>query len=107
MWIRSAFWEGKIRAGEEQTFKSAIDNEIGLAMRALPGVKDTRALWPRKYEDRSTDIVCQFLVFFDNEADIAKMIASPERAAARTRVAELNARCFEGRISHINYEYSR
>jgi antibiotic biosynthesis monooxygenase (ABM) superfamily enzyme len=104
MWIRSAFWEGKLRVGQEQNFKKTLEDEISPAMRTLPGVKDTKVLWPRTYEERSSDIICQMLVFFDEESDIAKMIASPARNAARQKVAELNSRCFEGRVSHINYE---
>jgi len=106
MWIRSAFWEGKLRPGQEQAFMAEIDNAIAPAMRKLPGVKGVQALWPKAYEDRSTEIVCQFLVFFDSEADLALMISSPGRIAVRERVAELKSRCFEGRISHINYEYA-
>jgi antibiotic biosynthesis monooxygenase (ABM) superfamily enzyme len=106
MWVRSAFWEGKLRPGQEHAFMAEIDNAIAPAMRKLPGVKGVQALWPKAYEDRSTEIVCQFLVFFDSEADLALMISSPGRNAVRERVAELKLRCFEGRISHINYEYA-
>jgi antibiotic biosynthesis monooxygenase (ABM) superfamily enzyme len=105
MWIRSAFWEGQLRAGQEEIFMAEINNSITPAMRMLPGVKDVKALWPKSYEERSTDIVCQLLVFFDRETDIALMISSPARNAVRQRVAELNSRSFDGRISHINYEY--
>ena len=105
MWIRSAFWEGKLRPGQEQRFKAEINNTIAPAMRTLPGVRDVKALWPKAYEDRSTEIVCQLLVFFDTDSDIALMIASPARNAVRQHVAELNLDCFDGRISHINYEY--
>jgi hypothetical protein len=106
MWIRSAFWEGKLRPGLEREFVVEIETDIAPAMRTLPGVKDVKALWPKAYEDRSTDIVCQLLVFFANHSDIALMISSDARNAVRKRVAELNSRCFDGRISHINYEYS-
>jgi hypothetical protein len=106
MWIRSAFWEGKLRAGQERAFIAQIEADIAPAMRTLPGVRDVRALWPKAYEDRSTDIVCQLLVYFDSESDIALMISSDARNAVRKRVAELNSRCFDGRISHINYEYA-
>jgi hypothetical protein len=104
MWIRSAFWEGKLRQGQEQDFKKMLEEDISPAMRTLPGVKHTKVLWAKTYEDRSSDIICQMLVFFDEESDIGKMIASPARNAVRQKVAELNSRCFDGRISHINYE---
>ena len=105
MWIRSAFWEGKLRLGQEEAFMVEINDSIAPAMRTLPGVKDVKALWPRSYEERSTEIVCQLLVFFDREADIALMISSPARNIVRQQVAALNSRTFDGHISHINYEY--
>jgi hypothetical protein len=104
MWIRSAFWEGQLRPGQEKTFTAEMESAIVPAMRKLPGVKNVRALWPRAYEDRSRDMVCQLLVFFAAETDIALMIASDARNAVRQRVTELNSRCFEGHVSHINYE---
>jgi hypothetical protein len=106
MWIRSAFWEGKLRAGLEKTFVAEMESDIAPAMRMLPGVKDVKVLWPKTREDRPPEIACQFLVFFVHEADIALMIASPARNAVRQRVADLHSRCFDGRLSHINYEYS-
>ena len=81
MWIRSAFWEGKFRPGQERAFVAEIETDIVPAMRGLPGVKDVKALWPKAYEDRSTDIVCQLLVFFANQSDIALMISSDARNA--------------------------
>jgi hypothetical protein len=105
MWIRSAFWEGQVRPGQEEAFTSEMDTAIVPAMRKLPGVKKVTALWPRAYEDRSRDMACQLLVFFTAETDIALMIASEARNAVRRRVAELNSRCFDGHVSHINYEY--
>jgi hypothetical protein len=104
MWIRSAFWEGKLRPGQEQAFIAEINNSIAPAMRVLPGVKDVKVLWPKQYEERSAEIICQLLVFFDSQTDIALMISSPPRNAVRQQVAELNSRCFDGRVSHINYE---
>lgn len=105
MWIRSAFWEGRLQPGQEKAFAAEMEGEIVPAMRKLPGVRNVKALWPRAYEDRSQEVICQLLVFFKSESDIALMIASDARNAVRRHVAELNARCFEGHISHINYEY--
>jgi hypothetical protein len=105
MWIRSAFWEGQLRPGQEKVFFAEMQNAIVPAMRKLPGVTDVKALWPRVYEDRPRDVMCQLLVFFKDEADIALMIASDARNAVRRSVAELNSRCFDGLVSHINYEY--
>ncbi len=103
MWIRSAFWTGKPRSDSEIAFRDAVNDELVPALRTLPGVQDAKALWPRRLEDDPPAVACQILVEFASIADVDRMLASPERAALRTRVREI-AQLFDGAISHIDYE---
>lgn len=103
MWVRSAFWTGRPRPGQEDAFQAAIDGELVPALKALPFVDDAKALWPRRLEDEPPGIHCQILVEFPSLDAVDGMLASAERAALRTRVREL-AGMFEGAISHIDYE---
>lgn len=103
MWIRSAFWVGQAKPGQQEQFESLMNDSVVPGLRALPGVRNARALWPRKREDNPPDICCQIVVDFDSRADIDRMLASPERAAFRPKVLEVIA-LFEGQFSHIDYE---
>ncbi|MBO9376420.1 hypothetical protein GG804_06540 [Sphingomonas histidinilytica] len=103
MWIRSAFWTGRPKSGAETAFASAINEELTPALKALPGVQDAKALWPRRLEDDPPGLHCQILVYFASLADVDRMLASPERLALRSRVREV-ADLFDGAISHIDYE---
>lgn len=103
MYIRSAFWIGRPKAGQEAAFKAAIDDELVPAMRRFPGVASVRSLWPEKREDSPPDIALQVLVEFDKREDTELMLASPERAALRPRVKEV-ATLFDGKMSHIEYQ---
>ena len=103
MWIRSAFWTGMPKAGSADRFHDAIDGMLVPALRALPGVRDAHALWPRRHEDQPPPIACQILVHFDSREDVDLMLASPERRDLRTRVVEI-AGLFDGAVSHIDYE---
>jgi hypothetical protein len=103
MWIRSAFWVGRPKAGTESQFQALMDGTVVPGMKALPGVRGAKALWPRVREDGPPDICCQILVEFDSRADVDRMLASPERVAMRPRVLEVKA-LFEGQFSHIDYE---
>lgn len=103
MWIRSAFWIGSPKAGHEEEFQQRMDHVMVPGMRALPGVRDAKALWPRKREDNPPNIACQFMVEFDTHADVERMLACPERAAIRPKVLEMIA-LFDGQFSHIEYE---
>ena len=103
MWIRSAFWTGVVRPGQDGGFQDAVDRELVPALRKLPGVADARSLWPRRREDQPPNIACQVIVEFASRADVDTMLASPERQALRARVKEIAA-LFDGAISHIDYE---
>ena len=103
MWIRSAFWVGQAKAGQEERFEALMNTALVPGLRALPGVRNARALWPRKREDNPPEICCQIVVDFDSRADIDRMLASPERTAFRPQVLEVIA-LFDGKFSHIDYE---
>ena len=103
MWIRSAFFEGKIAQDSMAAFRNSIEQEVAPAIAALDGVQAVETLWPRAIEDRPEDMLCQLLVRFDGEEDIARMLASDGRDEVRARVAAL-LKEREVRISHINYE---
>ena len=103
MWIRSAFWLGKPKAGVEAQFQALMDNSVVPGLKALPGVRSAKALWPKVREDNPPDICCQIVVEFDTRADVDRMLASPERVAMRPKVLEIKA-LFEGQFSHIDYE---
>jgi hypothetical protein len=103
MWIRSAFWLGQPRAGQEQELITAINDGLVPAMRKFPGVAAVHALWPRKREDSPPGIFCQVIVQFATVDDMSLMLASDERAALRPRVIEAVG-LFEGALSHIDYE---
>lgn len=103
MLIRSAFWIGSPKPGMEQRFRDELNRELVPAMRAFPGVRDVKVLWPQRREDHPPDIACQVLVEFDGPDDLQRMLASPERRAFRPRVLEIAA-LFDGVLSHIDYE---
>lgn len=103
MWIRSAFWTGRPRDGQEAAFQAAIEDELVPGLKALPFVDDAKSLWPRRLEDNPPGVHCQILVEFASLDALDGMLASAERQALRTRVREVAA-LFDGAISHIDYE---
>ena len=103
MYIRSAFWIGRPRAGQEKAFMDGINLELVPAMRKFPGVRAVKALWPTQREDNPPDVALQILVEFDKREDAQLMLASAERLALRPRVKEV-AGLFDGAMSHIEYD---
>jgi len=100
--VRSAFWIGVPRAGQEAAFATAINDELVPAMRLFPGVSAVRALWPIAREADPPAIHCQVVVEYASLEDMETMMASEERAALRPRVQAAVA-MFDGTISHIDY----
>ena len=103
MWIRSAFWVGRPKAGMEERFQTLMDTTLVPGLKALPGVRSVKALWPRLREDDPPAICCQVVVEFDTRADVDRMLASPARAAMRPGVIEAKS-MFDGHLAHIDYE---
>ena len=103
MWIRSAFWVGQAKPGMGEKFETLVNRSLIPGLCALPGVRDAKALWPKRREDNPPDICCQVVVDFDSRADIDRMLASPERAAFRPKVLDVIG-LFDGHFSHIDYE---
>ena len=102
MLIRSAFWIGAPRSGQEAAFAASINTELVPAMRLFPGVNAVHALWPQSREDRPPNIYCQVIVRFVSEDDKQRMLHSEERASLRWRV-KAALEMFEGALSHIDY----
>ena len=102
MMIRSAFWVGRPKPGEEARFRDLLEVEVMPKMRALPGVSDAQALWPTEREDSPPDLACQVLVIFADRGAMEQMLSSSGRQALRVQVGELKA-LFDGSLSHINY----
>ena len=103
MWIRSAYWLGSPKPGEERAFRRLLDEDVVPAMRRLPGVAGVKALWPQRREDNPPDLFCQIIVEFAGRDDLDRMLASPERQALRPRVLHIRS-LFEGTLSHIDFE---
>ena len=61
MWIRSAFWTGNIKAGQEVAFRQGINEEMIPGLQRLAGVKGAKALWPHRFEDKAPDHACIIL----------------------------------------------
>lgn len=103
MWIRAAYFDGKLLDDCKAEFIAAMENVIMPSIRSCPGLRKASVWWPRQYEDRSEDIFCQIIAEFDSEEGIAEMLGSPERRETREKLKQLLP-MFEGVISHINFE---
>lgn len=103
MWMRSAYWVGAPKPGQEQSFRDQIDKVLLPRMQVFPGVQRVAALWPARSEDSPPIIACQVLVHFESREAADRMLASDARKALRPKVLEAVG-MFDGTISHIEFE---
>ena len=102
-WVRSAFWIGSAKPGQEDAFRDGIENVIMPGLRKLPAVRGADVLWPRRFEPGGPEIACQIVVELDSVEAIDAMLASPERMALRKDVLKV-VELFDGSFSHIDFE---
>jgi len=103
MLIRSAYWLGKPREGQEAAFRDLIAGELVPTMRTFPGVAAVRILWPQDHEEGAPPLYCQVLVEFADEAGKTAMMNSAERTALRPRVLAAVG-LFDGVMAHVDFE---
>ncbi|MDM0044405.1 hypothetical protein QTH91_07945 [Variovorax dokdonensis] len=103
MYLRSAYWIGAPKPGADRQFHDLIESELLPAMRAMPGVRAVRGLWPVRLEDSPPGIALQVLVEFAGLEDAQRMLASDERKALRPRVLAA-VELFNGHLSHIEFQ---
>ncbi|GLS99386.1 hypothetical protein GCM10007897_07650 [Sphingobium jiangsuense] len=103
MYIRAAYWLGRPKQGQEESFREIISGELVPTMRGFPGVSGVKILWPEQHEDGAPPVYCQVLVEFADEAGRTAMMTSPERTALRPRVLDA-AGLFDGVLAHIDFE---
>lgn len=103
MFIRSAFWIGEPKAGQDDRLRALINDGLIPAMRKFPGVSAVRALWPKNREDNPPAVYCQVVVEYASAEGMQQMMESQARAALRPQILAAVG-LFEGTLSHINYD---
>ena len=102
MIVRTAYWTGEPRPGAEQPFVAGV-MRLKPRLAALPGVKAVHVKRPYAFEPASWRQFCELSVLFDSKDELARMLASGERAAVRAAFAEL-VPLFDGTLHHVNFE---
>jgi hypothetical protein len=104
MLTRCAFFEGRVRAGQEAAFDQYIDQYLMPLWRRFPGAAAVR-LQRKVAADPAAPPVHMTLEFdCPSEAVMDGAVASPVRAEAKAKTDELLSSMFDGRLYHIVFE---
>lgn len=102
MIVRTAYWTGELKSGASELFFAGV-MRLKPRLEKLPGVSAVHVKRPYEYEPAGWRQFCELSVLFEGKEELARMLASEERAAVRAAFAEL-APLFEGQVHHVNFE---
>lgn len=105
MYIRCAFFKGRVKAGHQAEFDTHVDTVLLDTWRAFPGAQEVRVL--REVESDEPDVHFELVVAirFESREAIAAALASPQRADSRQKSQFIINR-FEGEIFHTVFKAS-
>jgi len=103
MIIRSAYFEGEIKAQHQARFEQLVREVIVPRMRELPNIKRLSFYFGQEYECQDRPICFVIEHGYDSLEDVHIAKASPAREAMNPALKELMT-LFEGRLYHVNHE---
>lgn len=103
MYIRCAFFKGKVKEGYQQRFDEYIDTVLMDTWRAFPGALEVRVL--REVESDNPNIPLELVISikFDSLHSIENALNSPERQDSREK-SKLLIDMFEGEVFHTVFK---
>ena len=103
MFIRCAFFEGKIKPGQEAAFHQFVRERLVPVWQSFPGAEEVRILRPHDADFAEPAYAMVLAIGYADRAAIERIMESPPRQKAKAETAEL-VKMFDGRIFHINFE---
>ncbi len=103
MIVRSAYFEGEIKAEGRARFEQLVKDELAPRMRELPNIRRLCFYFGKEYETEDRPICFVVEHGYDSLDDVNTAKASPAREAITPALEELMT-LFEGRVYHVNHE---
>jgi hypothetical protein len=103
MFIRCAFFEGKVKPGCDAAFPQFVKERLVPLWTQFPGAEEVRVLRQKESDTDHPQYAMVLAIKYPDMAAIEKAIASDVRAQSRAETGEL-VKMFEGRIFHTVFE---
>jgi hypothetical protein len=103
MFIRCAFFEGRVKSGCEDAFALFVKERLVPLWTQFPGADEVRVLRQTGSDTDNPHYAMVLAIKYPDMAAIEKAIASDVRAQSRAETGEL-VKMFEGRIFHTIFE---
>lgn len=103
MYIRCAFFEGKVKPGCDDAFSSFVKNRLVPLWTRFPGAQEVRVLRQRESDTDNPHYAMVLAIKYPSLDAIEDAMKSEVRAQSRAETAEL-VKLFDGRIFHTVFE---
>lgn len=103
MYIRCAFFEGKIKSGCDAAFDRFVTERLVPLWTQFPGAEEVRVLRQQESDTGEPHYAMVLAIKYPSRAAIEEAMASDVRAQSRLETGEL-VKMFEGRIFHTVFE---
>lgn len=103
MFIRCAFFEGKIKPGCDEAFTAFVKERLVPLWTQFPGAEEVRVLRQRDSDTDQPHYAMVLAIKYPSRAAIEDALKSHVRAKSREETAGL-VKMFEGRIFHTVFE---
>jgi hypothetical protein len=103
MLIRCAFFEGRVRGGQDAAFEQFIEQHLLPLWQRFPGSTAVRVLRHVAADPGAPPIHMMLEFDYPSQAAMDSTFASPERTEAKAKTQELLS-MFDGRLYHVVFE---
>jgi hypothetical protein len=103
MYIRCAFFEGRIKPGMEEDFHGFVTENLVPLWTKFPGAAEVRVLRQKESDTENPHYAMVLAIQYPDMAAIEKAMASDVRLKSREVTGEL-VKMFEGRIFHTVFD---
>ncbi|MCB1431700.1 MAG: hypothetical protein KDK75_04465 [Alphaproteobacteria bacterium] len=103
MFIRCAFFEGKVKPGCDEAFSAFVKERLVPLWTQFPGAEEVRVLRQQDSDTEQPHYAMVLAIKYPSRAAIDGALKSDVRAKSREETAEL-VKMFDGRIFHTVFE---
>ena len=103
MFIRCAFFEGRVKPGCEDAFAAFVKDRLVPLWTQFPGAEEVRVLRQQESDTDQPHYAMVLAIRYPDREAIERALASEVRNQSRKETAEL-VKMFEGRIFHTVFE---
>ena len=100
MITRFALFEGRVRDGRTDEFRTAVKERLVPLWTQFTGNTDVRVMFSEERDEGAPEFPLILAISYPDRAAMEAALASPFRAQSRDVTAEIVAAHFDGRIHH-------